>query len=278
MRVIRCNAGAARSRVQGDTARAHLSTLGYGDPRMAEPTAAPAKPGRAHEPLRSPSYLAVLKALAGARRAFPPLERSREVEVKGRDGKPGYKFRYAPLDKIHELVEPVLEQHGLTVIQNQVRYPEGPVLRTELWHLETGEFIATEIDVVPTPGGMAAYGGVLTYARRYCLSIALNLVTETDDDALGLERESRQRRDSGKGATREQAERAGRDPEIKAKPGDVRKIRQAIIATGRTEDAVVAHYADRFHIQKLEELPASAVDFVLASLKKPVAKTNNQEH
>lgn len=218
---------------------------------------------RAPLTLHSDNLAHLLPALILARKDFPEIPRSREVKVKPRD-KPEYRFKYAPLDAIDKIITPILAAHELVLTQTAVRYPDGDFLRTTLWHT-SGEWLASEVQIqVPSGGGSAGYGGALTYARRYGLSALLAIATETDNDA----EHDGQRRQAARGNN----QRAADDSEARIQPGQVRQLRQAIIATGRKEPDVVAFYADRYSITKLEELPASAFERVKQQLSKPPAR------
>lgn len=227
-------------------------------------------PQRAHLPLASETLDQLLPALLEAQAAFPEIPRSRTVTVKSDRGT--YTFAYAPLDAIANAVNPPLREHKLLITQTPVRYPDGDFLRTVLYHV-SGQFLASEVDIHTARGATSAqYGAALTYSRRYGESALLAITTETDNDDPGnAERGSKkpkggntQRQDNG-------------DDVEKITPGQERQLRQAIIASGRKEPDVVAHYADTYGIRQLKQLPASAFDRVMAALKKP-APRNNDHH
>ena len=58
-------------------------------------------PVGAHLPT-SPEKRAFLAAFAAAQGEFPPILRNREVAIAGKNGAPGYKFKYAELSAIIE--------------------------------------------------------------------------------------------------------------------------------------------------------------------------------
>lgn len=220
---------------------------------------------RAPLALHSDSLSALLPALLEARKEFEEIPRTRPVKVKGEKG--SYEFKYAPLDTIDKAITPKLAAHSLVLTQTAVRYPFGDFLRTTIWHT-SGEWIANEIEIqVPRGGGSAAYGGALTYARRYGMSALLAIATETDNDAEHDKAGGRQPKPQGG------SHRADGDSADKVTPVQLRSIRQAIIASGRKEPDVIAHFEDRYGLEgKLENLPASSFDRVITQLKKPPAK------
>lgn len=89
------------------------------------------------------------------------------------------KNRYASLANIIKKIQPVLTECGLCFTQHP---GENNTLTSLLMHAESGEFMESvykwETDN-KTPQGS---GSAITYARRYCLSAILGIVTEDDDD------------------------------------------------------------------------------------------------
>lgn len=224
---------------------------------------------RAPIALHSENLAHLLAALLLARKELPEIPRTRTVKVKSEKGQ--YEFKYAPLDTIDKAITPVLAAHELLLTQTAVRYPAGDFLRTTLWHT-SGEWIASEVEIqTPRGGGSAAYGGAVTYARRYGLSALLAIATETDNDAEhdragkpGKPKPGQAERDDGTG------------PKVTAV--QLKQLRQAIQASGREEPRVVAHYADSYGIEKLEDLPQSAFDRVIAQLKQPPSRKPAQSN
>lgn len=242
---------------------------------MAEETTSPAKleppKQRAHLPLHSAELDQLLPALLAASGAFPEIERTREVTVRSDRGT--YTFKYAPLDTIAKAVNPPLRENGLIIVQTPVRYVDGDFLRSVLYH-KSGQFLASEVEIHASSRGTSAqYGAALTYSRRYGESALLNLTTETDNDDPDNAGRNKPGKGQARGAQRETND--GSTAHVTA--GQERQLRQAIIASGRKEDDVVAHYADAYGIRKLKELPASAFDRVMAALKKPLPRTTNLE-
>lgn len=99
----------------------------------------------------------------------------------------GYGYKYASLPKILEQVKPVLQKHGLGIIQ--VSEPtDGTVIsiKTILVH-ESGESIES-IMTMPIPDIKGANvtqksGGAVTYIRRYALTAILGISGDEDTDA-----------------------------------------------------------------------------------------------
>src|SRR5262245_16559073 len=128
-----------------------------------------------------PQELAALHTdLAAAQAEFPPIERSKTVRVRTKDGG-SYTFAYAPLDAILAAIRPVLAKHGLATIQ-PLENPAGtPSIRTELRHKD-GATLAHSWPIGEIPASPQALGSLLTYLRRYALCAMLAIAAEEDTD------------------------------------------------------------------------------------------------
>ena len=108
-----------------------------------------------------------------------------EVGTIGKDST-GYGYKYTSLDKIVEIITPLLKKNKLGYTQ----LLEGTTLKTVLFHTETGETLEASVDI---PQGVQlakmneyqVLGSAITYLRRYSLSAMLGLVTDEDTDAKG---------------------------------------------------------------------------------------------
>src|SRR6059058_4621631 len=143
-------------------------------PDEPEPEAAGEVIGVAEAFLASPDTLLV-RALADAQAAFPPINRAHVAEVRGKDGKPGYSYTYADLADVLSAVRPVLAANGLAVTQRTLE--RGKLLVTELRHV-AGATIVSEVELGQSPGSPQQFGGALTYLRRYELVTLLGIAAE----------------------------------------------------------------------------------------------------
>jgi hypothetical protein len=108
-----------------------------------------------------------------------------EVPVIHKETK-GYGYSYADLPKIFEVINPLLQKHGLGFTQ----LINGQTIVTCLFHCESGEQIDSQTDI---PQGVQlkgmndfqVLGSAITYLRRYALSSILGIVTDKDTDAGG---------------------------------------------------------------------------------------------
>jgi len=117
----------------------------------------------------------LFKALADFQQEVPVIHK----------GTQGYGYSYADLPKIFEVINPLLQKHGLGFTQ----LINGQQIVTVLFHCESGENIEskTDIPMIQLKGmnDYQSFGSGITYYRRYCLSTILGIVTDKDTDAAG---------------------------------------------------------------------------------------------
>lgn len=109
---------------------------------------------------------------------------------------PHFKNRYVSLDKVLEVVLPVLHKHGLLLLQPPASDHGTPMLTTCIVDTETGERIEHSMPLIlerETPQGI---GSSITYARRYSLLSLLGLTADEDDDGEAAEPVTRGSTDS----------------------------------------------------------------------------------
>ena len=130
--------------------------------------------------------------LQGAVKNFRPTK-----IVPGKNGE-GVKYTYLPYDEIMREVQPIAEKEGFS-ISFSTDFAEGRIIQTcTLTHTSghskdykafvragAGPYGATETQ---------ADGAAMTYAKRYALCNALNIVVERDMDGVGPTPETRARR------------------------------------------------------------------------------------
>jgi len=114
------------------------------------------------------------------------LKAQRNMGAALKDSKnPFFKSKFADLNAVIDAAVPVLNEQGITVLQNPTTldFSTGPkvVLQTMLLH-ESGEYITSETDiVVAKQNDPQAMGSAISYARRYGLQAAVTLKAEDDD-------------------------------------------------------------------------------------------------
>lgn len=106
-----------------------------------------------------------------------------EVGKVEKDGSnPFLKNKYATLDKIIEVIRPVLSTNKLAVMQDVISGEGFMTVKTLLIH-ESGEWFESEgVTLKLQKNDPQGAGAGITYARRYDLSAFLSLNTGEDDD------------------------------------------------------------------------------------------------
>ncbi len=94
---------------------------------------------------------------------------------------PHFKSGFANLNDHLELIEPILESHGLMVMQPPTSDANGLTsVTTLLIHAESGQWISSELPLTSTPD-MQKTLAAITYARRGALNAFFSLRAIDDD-------------------------------------------------------------------------------------------------
>ena len=125
----------------------------------------------------------IAPAIVRAQARMESPARNKSVQVRTQAG-PSYTFRYATLDKINDMLRPILAECGLCVQQPVVSTERGLVLLTRLLH-ESGQWQESEVPLPPPGANWQAFGSAVTYARRNSLTAMLAIAGDEDDDANG---------------------------------------------------------------------------------------------
>lgn len=119
----------------------------------------------------------LIAALLAAQQKFPAVEKTKSGQAGNR------KFKYAPLEEIKALCDPVLWEHGLLVTQGA----DGHYVITRLEHV-SGEWRETRMPMNEVHASDQAYGIEFSYKRRYSYQAILGIVTEDDVDGNARKR------------------------------------------------------------------------------------------
>jgi hypothetical protein len=95
---------------------------------------------------------------------------------------PHFRNRYISLDALMEQTLPVLNKHGVVLLQHPTQVEGLPALRTKLLHAASGEFDEDTMLLSAAKPDPQGQGSAITYARRYSLMSILGLVADEDDD------------------------------------------------------------------------------------------------
>lgn len=107
---------------------------------------------------------------------------------KDADGQIGQRsYRYLTLDKLIAETRPILQKHGLAIIQAPTYIDRGtegaiPALTSRLTHVGGEENYYT-MPLYLTDKTMQGLGAAITYARRYAWQSILGIAAEEDTDA-----------------------------------------------------------------------------------------------
>ena len=105
------------------------------------------------------------------------FEAKKEIGKISKDStNPFFKSKYFDINTLLEHVEPILQQHGLLLLQPI----EAEWIKTKIFDVDSSEFVSSEMHLGeikdPQKLGMA-----ITYYRRYTLQSLLGLQAEDDD-------------------------------------------------------------------------------------------------
>jgi hypothetical protein len=109
------------------------------------------------------------------------LEVQKEIgAIKKEETNPFFKSKYFDINGLLAAVKPVLNKHGLLILQGLTNVEGKLSLSTQLVDVETKEIVET---VCPLPEATDAQkaGSTITYFRRYALQSLLALEAEDDD-------------------------------------------------------------------------------------------------
>jgi hypothetical protein len=151
---------------------------------------------------------------------------------------PHFKSKYASLDVIIETVVPILNGHGLTLIQGCVvpcTDEHGKLtaftVRTTLLHV-SGESLDRDVVMPVAKSDPQGAGAALTYGRRYGISALLGLATDEDDDGNNASR--------GKAASSQRAERKPANVNTNAVPANVNNTSGPVMPVGKSKGKPLA--------------------------------------
>jgi hypothetical protein len=115
------------------------------------------------------------------------FEVQQEIEGIPKDATNTYhKNRYATLESVLGVVKPVLNAHGLLIVQAPDVDEKGDVVVTTIWHVSTQQFIRTSTRAYcKKPDDPQALGSGITYTKRYAIVALLALPTIDDDGNAG---------------------------------------------------------------------------------------------
>lgn len=97
---------------------------------------------------------------------------------------PFFKSKYADLNTHLDVVEPVLEKHGLMLLQPV----EGSTVESLIVHAESGQWLSSSMTLILAKQSMQDAGSAVSYARRYTLGALLSMKAVDDDGEVATGR------------------------------------------------------------------------------------------
>lgn len=145
--------------------------------------------------------------LIEAQKEFPRIVQDQEAKAFGS----GRGYNYANISSCLDTILPILNKHGLAVVQKTTTEEDRVGIETVLVS-EEGETLSSGVFFVTTAGlqqkGVQAFGSAVTYARRYSFVSFLGLsYGEEDDDGRQASEEA-----YSKGKTRASSKKAAPPP------------------------------------------------------------------
>lgn len=111
------------------------------------------------------------------------LEVQKEIGAIKKDStNPFFKSKYFDINSLLEQVKPVLNNHGLVLLQglSRIEYTGKASITTEIVDSISGEKVTFNCPL-PECADAQKYGSAITYFRRYALQSLLALEAEDDD-------------------------------------------------------------------------------------------------
>jgi len=93
---------------------------------------------------------------------------------------PFFKSKYFDINSLLEHVKPIVNRHGLVIVQSLSAIGDKPALNTQIIDADTGYGVGSTIPL-PEVADPQKAGSAITYYRRYALQSLLALEVEDDD-------------------------------------------------------------------------------------------------
>lgn len=94
---------------------------------------------------------------------------------------PYHKSKYANLDAVLAAISESFDKYNLCLLQPTEVRDERVILKTVIYHVESGEQISSEL-LLPQNTDPQKTGSAITYYRRYALCSLLGIIADEDDD------------------------------------------------------------------------------------------------
>ena len=101
--------------------------------------------------------------------------------IKKESSNPFFKSKYFDINAILAEVKPILNKHGLVVLQPLAIIEGKNALNTSIIDAESGKVVVDSLTLLPEGLDPQKTGSAITYFRRYALQSLLALEAEDDD-------------------------------------------------------------------------------------------------
>lgn len=120
------------------------------------------------------------------------IEAQKDIDHAVKNAKnPFFKSQYATLEAVIETAKEALNKHGIYFQQVSKEYERGASVET-VFYGHGGMLSAGTVQVPVDKFDPQAYGGALTYARRYSLSLACGISSKDDDGESAMQRNKKE--------------------------------------------------------------------------------------
>ena len=192
-------------------------------------------------------------ALVKAQAEMPAVEKN--------STNPHFRSKFASLDDIIVATRPVLNRHGLSILQfPSVSDLGAPTLVTRLMH-ESGESLEYACPLFLQGQDMQKYGAALTYARRYAWAAALGIANDEDDDGNHAAAQPVERREpAASNGTRVISEAQRKrlyalSKESGMTDDDLKALVQSVAAVESSKDIPIAKYDELCEAVQAQAVP-----------------------
>ncbi|GAK32117.1 phage replication protein, partial [Weissella oryzae SG25] len=141
---------------------------------------------------------------------------------------PFFKSKYVPLENVVEVIDDALKDTGLSYTQEiETTKNNTNIIHTIIIH-ESGQYMVVDgAELKPTKQDPQGIGSAITYNRRYSLSTAFGIASDTDDDG---NQASSKPSNSSEG-TKQQQQKAGAEHQRAIVEATIVKAQQQYSAT-----------------------------------------------
>lgn len=94
---------------------------------------------------------------------------------------PFFNSKYANLESHLDLIEPLLEKHGLMLLQPPQATGHLTIVRTIVVHLDSGESLESSMVIPESLTDAQKIGAAVTYFRRFLINATFAMKSEDDD-------------------------------------------------------------------------------------------------